>query len=69
MDTLKPLISKIIYNFAKKNNVTARATPGGQVILIIFPVILVILEIKSFKVASCQVVTLEITPGRCDLDF
>ncbi len=56
------------YNcFCKKNKTTARATPGEQVILIISPIIIVILEMKSFKVASCQVKTRKISPGRCDL--
>jgi hypothetical protein len=49
---LKLLISKIKIIFAKKYYTSARATPGEQVVLIISPKIIVILEIKSFKVAK-----------------
>ncbi len=55
-------------SFCKKNNTTARATPGEQAVSIIFPKISVILKIKSFKVASCHVGTQKISLGCCDLD-
>jgi hypothetical protein len=55
--------------FCKKNNTTARATPGEQVVLIMTPIIVIVLKIKSFKVASCHVGTQNISPGRCDLDL
>jgi hypothetical protein len=55
--------------FSQKKYMNARTTLGEQVVMIISPKIVKILEIKSFKVASCHVGTQKISPGRCDLNF
>ena len=68
VETLELLISKITFFFAKKNNGTARATPGEHVVLISPKKTFVLNECKSFKVASYQVGALKISPGCCDLD-